>query len=80
MFKAWRRRRVLVHHAIPDALWDATVAATPAVAYLDGGARRRLRDLALLFLHEKSLEPAGGLVLDDAHRLEIELRPCGPRP
>ncbi len=78
MFKSWRRRRILARHAIPDALWDATVAATPAVACLDGGARRRLRDLALLFLHEKSLEPASGLALDDAMRVRIALLACQP--
>ena len=78
MFSSWRRRRVLAAHAIPDALWDATVAATPAVAYLDAGARRRLRDLTLLFLHEKALEPARGLVLDDAMRVRIALLACQP--
>jgi len=78
LFSSWRRRRVLAAHAIPDALWDATVAATPAVAYLDAGARSRLRDLALLFLHEKALEPARGLVLDDDMRVRIALLACQP--
>lgn len=78
MFRSWRRRRVLAGHAIPDALWDATVAAIPAVAYLDAGAHRRLRDLTLLFLHEKALEPARGLVLDDAMRVRIALLACQP--
>jgi len=78
MFRSWRRRRILARHALPDALWAATVAATPAVAYLDAAAGRRLRDLALLFLHEKSLEAAGGLVLDDAMRVRIALLACQP--
>lgn len=78
MFRSWRRRRVLARHAIPAAVWDATFAATPAAAYLDTGARHRLRDLALLFLHEKSLEPAAGLVLDDPMRVRIALLACQP--
>jgi len=78
LFRSWRRRRILAGHSIPDALWDATVAATPTLAYLDAGARRRLRDLALLFLHEKALEPARGLVLDDTMRVRIALLACQP--
>ncbi|MBL8200536.1 MAG: zinc-dependent peptidase [Chromatiales bacterium] len=78
MLRSWRRRRILARHSIPDVLWDSTVAATPAVAWLDAGARRRLRDLALLFLHDKSLEPAGDIVLDDAMRVRIALLACQP--
>ena len=37
-----------------------------------------MRALALLFLHEKSLEPAGGLVLDEAMRLRIAALACRP--
>ena len=78
MFRTWRRQRVLARRSIPDPLWDATVAATPAVAYLDDDARRRLRDLALLFLHEKAIEPARGMVLDDGMRVRIALLACVP--
>lgn len=78
MFRDWRRRRILARHSIPDALWEGAFAAVPALAWLDPAARRRLRDLTLLFLHEKSLEPATGLALDDAMRLRIALLACQP--
>jgi len=78
VFRAWRRRRILARHSIPDALWDATVAATPAVARLDAGAQRRLRDLALLFLHEKAIEPADGMTVDDVMGVRIALLACRP--
>ena len=78
MLKGWRRRRILSRHSIPDELWTATVAAVPAVDRLDAGQRQRLRDLALLFLHEKHFEPVQGMVLDDAKRLRIAAFACLP--
>jgi len=78
VFRAWRRRRILSRQSIPDDLWDGAFAAVPALAWLDPPARRRLRDLTLLFLHEKSLEPARGLTLTDAMRLRIALLACQP--
>jgi Mlc titration factor MtfA (ptsG expression regulator) len=73
-----RRRRVLARASIPEALWAATVASTPALARLDGDARRRLRELALLFLHEKRIEAAGGLPLDEGMKVHIAALACLP--
>ncbi|HVY63965.1 MAG TPA: M90 family metallopeptidase [Gammaproteobacteria bacterium] len=78
MLKNWRRRRVLARHSIPDELWSATVADIPAIRRLGAEDRRRLRDLVLLFLHEKHFEPVQGLVLDDARRLRIAALACLP--
>ena len=71
-----RRRQVLARAAIPDALWSATLAATPALARLDAASEKRLRDLALLFLHEKRFEAAGGLVLDEAMKVRVAALAC----
>ncbi len=38
----------------------------------------RLRELTLLFVHEKHFEPAGGIELDDAKRLKIAALACLP--
>ena len=78
LFKRWRRRRILARRAIGDALWQQTVADVPALSGLDSAELERLRALALLFLHEKSLEPAGGMVLDDAMRVRIAALACRP--
>jgi Mlc titration factor MtfA (ptsG expression regulator) len=71
-----RRRQVLASAAISDALWSATIAASPVLARLDAESERRLRDLTLLFLHEKHFEAAGGLVLDDSMKTRIAALAC----
>lgn len=71
MFRNWRRRRTLARHSIPDALWHDLLRETPALSRLDEADLARLRDLALLFLHEKTLEPAGGLELTERMRVRI---------
>jgi hypothetical protein len=78
LFKTWRRRRVLARHAIPDELWAAVIAATPALARLAPETCERLRALALLFLHEKRIEAAAGLDLDERMRVLIAALACVP--
>ena len=78
LLRSWRRRRILAHRSIPDALWQQTIADIPALSRLDSAELERLRSLALLFLHEKNLEPARGLELDDAMRVHIAALACRP--
>lgn len=78
MLRRWRRRRILRRFAIPDALWEETLADAPALARLDSDERARLRELALLFLHEKRIEPSAGFALDDAMRVRIAALACLP--
>jgi hypothetical protein len=78
LIKRARRRRILTRRAIPDPLWRDTVAEIESLAALDAAALERLREFALVFLHEKSIEPAGGLALDDAMRLRIAVLACRP--
>lgn len=78
LFKRTRRRRILARHSIPDDIWSATIADTASLSALDDDSLRRLQDLALLFLREKSIEPAGDLELDDAIRVRIAALACRP--
>jgi Mlc titration factor MtfA (ptsG expression regulator) len=78
MFKSWRRQRILARQSIPDELWTPLVAGVPALARLDAEQQRRLRDLVLLFLHEKHFEPVRGMLLDDPKRLKIAAFACLP--
>ncbi len=50
----------------------------PALHPLDDDERARLHDLSLLFLHEKRLEPAGGLELDEIMGVRIAALACLP--
>ena len=72
----WRRTRILSHAPIDDALWRETLDRYPFTEGLDDDERRRLRDIVALFLHEKALHGAGGMVLDDASRLAIAVQAC----
>jgi hypothetical protein len=78
MLRQWRRRRTLARHTIPDALWAATLADLRSLAALDAQAEQKLRELALLFLFEKSLEAGARLQLDDAMRVRIAILACRP--
>lgn len=74
----WFRRRRLERARIPDAVWRATVAKLPLLAGLRPAELERLRDLATLFLHEKALEPAGGLDLAPEMGPIIAAQACLP--
>ncbi|HET7132885.1 MAG TPA: M90 family metallopeptidase [Gammaproteobacteria bacterium] len=71
MFKSWRRRRVLARQSIPDDLWKGALAASPVLARLPPPQLERLRETALLFLHEKRFEPAVGYAIDERMRVRI---------
>jgi Mlc titration factor MtfA (ptsG expression regulator) len=73
-----RRRQILASAAISDELWNTTVTASLVLARLEADSQRRLRDLVLLFLHEKRFEAAGGLLLDESMRVRIAALACLP--
>lgn len=65
----WLRRRGAP--ALPDALWDATLARYPFLADRPPADRQRLRELAAAFLAEKEFHGAGGLAITDEIALAI---------
>jgi MtfA peptidase len=67
----WLRRRVQPPREIPDALWDATLAAYPFLAARPPAERERLRALAAEFLARKEFHGAGGLAITDAMAVAI---------
>ena len=69
--RSWNRERILRKHGIANDIWQAVVGETRAAAHLSASEVERLRDMASLFLYEKSIEPAHGLVITDAMRARI---------
>ena len=61
-----RESRVLARRAIPEPLWQLTLARLPFLAARPASDLAELRRLASLFLDEKEFSGAGGLAVDDA--------------
>ena len=78
LLRTWRRKRILRRSRIDDALWRQVVEGLPFLAGMSADSLARLRELALLFLHEKQLHGAGGLALTDEIRLAIALQAVLP--
>jgi Mlc titration factor MtfA (ptsG expression regulator) len=73
-----REARALQRRAIPDALWQACVAALPFVAARPPEQRERLRRLASLFLDRKEFSGAQGFVVTDEIALAVAVQACLP--
>jgi Mlc titration factor MtfA (ptsG expression regulator) len=73
-----REARRLERRAIPDALWELTLARLPFLARRPAEDVAELRRLATLFLDEKEFSGAGGLVVDDAMAVCIAAQACLP--
>jgi len=69
--REWRRRRALERNAIPDALWRRVLSRFEFFTGLDGEEEIRLRELATLILHEKSIHAAEGYAISDEMRVTI---------
>jgi len=75
-YRNWRRERILRQSGIDDALWDETVRHFPFAWTLEPEDQRRLRELVILFLHEKSFSAAHGIVLTPAMQLWVAVQAC----
>ena len=64
--------------AIPDELWQRTLAALPFLGNLDDGEQQRLKALSEAFLAEKEFTAANGLVLSDDICVAIAAQGCLP--
>jgi len=74
--RRWWRQHLLRRGRIPVHQWQACVAQLPVLSHLSRRDLLRLRELASLFLHEKTFIGAGGLQLDDTTRVLIAAQAC----
>ncbi|MBI5258673.1 MAG: zinc-dependent peptidase [Burkholderiales bacterium] len=77
-WRAGREARAAQRRAIPDDLWDLTLARLPFIASRPSEDLARLRTLTSLFLDEKEFAGAGGLAVDDAMAVCIGVQACLP--
>lgn len=74
----WRRRRLLEKATLADEPWRQARRRLPLLANLSPEEEQRLRELVLLFLHEKRFSGAHGLAVELHHRLLIALQAALP--
>ncbi|HXF66494.1 MAG TPA: M90 family metallopeptidase [Burkholderiales bacterium] len=75
-FTQWRRGRVLRRARLDAALWHSALERYSFTRALSEEERARLRELAILFLHEKAIVGAGGLAVRDEIRVRIAAQAC----
>ena len=76
--RTWRNlwRPFSPRPAIPDDLWQESLARLPYCEALNADTQARLRDLVLRFLRAKTFEGAAGLRVTDAMRVHVGLQAC----
>lgn len=74
----WRERRILKRRPIAEPDWRSVLAASAAIQRLNASDQARLRVLATLLLHDKSLEPVQGLQMDSRMRTWLAALACLP--
>jgi len=78
----WLRRRrtarTLSRRAIPDPLWQLTLARFPFLAARSADDIATLREMVTLFLAAKEFTGAHGLEVDDAMAVSIAAQACLP--
>ena len=77
-WQQFREARTLARRAIPDPLWQLTLARLPYLGRWPEAELIQLRRLSTLFLAEKEFTAAGGLQLDDSMAVYIAAQACLP--
>jgi Mlc titration factor MtfA (ptsG expression regulator) len=75
-FSRWRRTRILQHATLDAALWNETVSRYPFTRPLGEHELARLRELVIVFLHEKAVHGAAGMTVRDEVRVAIAVQAC----
>lgn len=76
----WWRRRALeqAHRRFDPPSWDSPWGELALLEGLDATETAELRDLAVLFLRDKTITATAGIALTDRMRLTIALQACLP--
>ena len=74
----WRRKRVLARYPIDEATWQRVIANLPLLRGLEAEEMVRLRELVVLFVHDKTFAGAADLTLSATICLTIAVQACLP--
>jgi hypothetical protein len=74
----WLQQRIIRRSTISEEEWEAAFSCLPLLEGLSDEEKRRLQELAILFLHYKVFEGAQGLVITRSMALLIALQACLP--
>lgn len=72
------RRRIVRRHPVDAPSWNEALSAVPMLGTLSSEEQQRLKDLAALFLHQKSFLPVQDLRLTPPMRTMIAAQACYP--
>ena len=75
-FSRWRRARIIEQATLDARLWREATERYPFIRALSNPERDRLRELAILFLHEKKVQGAAGMTVRDDVRIAIAAQAC----
>lgn len=74
--KNWKQERILHRSSITQDEWNDAFHNLPLLHRLNNQEKTKLKKLAILFLHYKTLETVGDIELTTAMRLTIALQAC----
>jgi len=75
LHRAWLQHILYSSH-IPFDCWHQAISASDVFLHLDFREQHRLRKLASLFLHDKTISGANGFELDLEKRVYIAAHAC----
>jgi len=78
LVRNWLDRRIIKRSVITQAEWDNAFVSLPLLFGYTAAEKQSLRELAILFLHRKVFEGAGGFVVNQTITLVIALQACIP--
>lgn len=77
-FRRRREARILRDRAVPDGLWNLTLARFPFLADRSSTDLQRLRELSALFLADKEFAGMQGLRVNDDMAVAVAAQACLP--
>jgi len=76
--RKWQNRRIIQRSTVTASQWGKAFSSLPLLKGLTSSEIEQLKELAILFLHDKEFEGSHDLVVTDYMKLIIALQACLP--